>query len=156
MSAAFRWSIAAAIAAAASLAGPPAIAAPGDPVAFAKTLYAMPELWMSIGATPDNRGQFLAPALAKWIVDAHGDFVNMLEYDPLADSQPFLLSNETFTLVGGDDGGASVKVDFKSYDRPHTVTLKLVSSGGRWLLADIDFPNRGTLINALQMAAMCR
>jgi hypothetical protein len=155
MSAAFRWSIAAAMAAAASLAGPPAIAAPGDPVAFAKTLYAQPELWMSIGATPDNRGKFLTPALAKWVIDVNGDFVNMLEYDPLADSLPFQLSNETFTLVGSNDTAASVKVDFKSYDNPHTVTLKLVSSGDRWLLADIDFPNRGTLVAALQMAAMC-
>src|SRR5262245_61168238 len=156
MSAAFRWSIAAAIAAAASLAGPPAIAAPGDPIAFAKSLYAQPELWMSIGATPDNRGKFLTAALAKWVVDTNGDFVNMLEYDPLADSQPFQLSNETFTLVGSNDSAASVKVDFKSYDNPHTVTLKLVSTGDRWVLADIDFPNRGTLIALMQMAAMCR
>jgi hypothetical protein len=111
---------------------------------------------MSIGATLDNRGKFLTPALAKWVVDANGDFVNMLEYDPLADSQPFQLSNETFTLVGSNDSAASVQVDFKSYDNPHTVTLKLVSSGDHWLLADIDFPNRGTLVAALQMAAMCR
>jgi len=133
----------------------PALAATGDPVAFAKKLYAQPELWMSIGATPDNRGQFLTPALAKWVVDVNGDFVNMLQYDPLADSLPFQLSSETFTLVGSNDSAASVKVDFMSYDLPHTVTLKLVSSGDRWLLADIDFPTRGTLINQLQMAAMC-
>jgi hypothetical protein len=133
----------------------PAIAAT-DPVAFAKTLYAQPELWMSIGATADTRGKFLTPALTKWVIDANGDFVNMLDYDPLADSQPFQLSNETFTLVASDVSAASVKVDFKSYDTPHTVTLELVSSGDHWLLADIDFPSRGSLIAALAQAAMCR
>ena len=156
MPAAFRWSIAAAVAAATWLAGAPTIAAAGDPVAFARTLFAPPELWTSIAATPDGRGQYLTPALARWVVDVDGDFLDILNYDPLADSRPFQLSDETFTLGGVDDVGTRVKVDFKNYDRHDTVTLRLVSSGDRWLLADIDFPDGRTLVRDLQLAVMCR
>lgn len=152
----FRLGIAAAMAAAVSLAGPPAIAAADDPVAFAKTLYALPELWMSIVATPDGRGEYLTPALARWVVDVDDNFVDYLEYDPLADSRSFQLSDEIFALAGVDAFGTRVKVDFKNHDSPHTVTLKLVRSGDHWRLADIDFPDGRTLIRDLQLAVLCR
>jgi hypothetical protein len=156
MFAAFRWTIAPAMAAAVWLAGPPAIAAPADPVAFAKTLYAVPELWTSIAATANDRGQYLTPALAKWVINKEGEFVDLLTYDPLADGRPFKLSDETFTLVGTDDVGTRVKVAFKNFDRPNTVTLRLVSSGDSWRLADIDFQDGRTLIKDLQKAVMCQ
>lgn len=156
MFAAFRWVIAAVMTVAASLAGPQAVAAPADPVAFAKTLYALPELWMSVVATPDGRREYLTPDLAGWFVDADGDFVDYLEYDALADSRSFRLSDETFTLVGADAFGTRVKVDFKNLDRPHTVTLRLLSSGDRWRLADIDFADGRTLVRDLQLAVLCR
>src|SRR5215216_2683886 len=136
MSPAFRWTIAAAMAAAVSLAGPPAIAAPADPVAFAKMLYAEPELWLSIAATSEDRGQYLTPALAKWVVNRDGEFTDLLTYDPLADARPFKLSDETFALVGTDASGTRVKVAFKNFDLPNTLTLRLVSSGDSWRLAD--------------------
>jgi hypothetical protein len=160
MSAAYRWSIAAsAMAAAASLVGPPAMAATGDPVAFAKTLYAQPDPWMSIASTPDSRSQYLALLLTPLVgSNRTGVFKSALAYDPLAydpvadiGEKP-LLSDETFTLVGSDDDGTSVKVDFKNHGRADKVTLKLVSSDDhdRWLLADIDFPDGQTLMKALQ------
>ena len=161
MSAEFRWSIATAIAAVASLAGPPAIAAPGDPVAFAKTLYAQPKLWMSIVSTPDSRAQYLTLQLTPLVgSNRTGDFKSAMPYDPLAydlvaNGGPSLLSDETFTLVGSDDDGTSVKVDFKNNGNPDTVTLELVSSDDhdRWLLADIEFPYAGeTLLKVLQPA----
>jgi len=143
------------MAAAVSLVGLPTIAAGGDPVAFAKTLFAPPDLWTSIAATPESRGEYLTPALIRWVVNVDGDFVDYLDYDPLADSRPFQLTDETFTLVGVDDSGARVKVDYKNYGRPHTVTLRLVGSGDHWRLADIDFPDGRTLLRDLQLAVMC-
>jgi hypothetical protein len=156
MSPAFRWTFAAAMVAAVSLAGPAAMAAPTDPVAFAKTLYAEPELWMSIAATSEDRGQYLTPALAKWVINRDGEFVDLLTYDPLADGRPFKLSDESFTLVGTDTYGTWVKVAFKNFDRPNTVTLLLVNSGDSWRLADIDFSDGRTLIKDLQKAVMCQ
>ena len=157
MSAALRWTIAAALAAAASLAGPPAIAAPGDPVAFVKTLYVQPNLWMSIVSTPEARSQYLTLELTPLVgSNRTGAFKGALSFDPLADSRsddrPFKLSDETFTLVGSNDDGVSVKVDFKNYDNPDSVTLQLVSSGDHWLLADIAYPAGPTLRQLLQPA----
>jgi hypothetical protein len=157
MSAAFRWSIAAVMVAAASLAGPPAMAAPGDPVAFVKTLYAQPGLWMSMVSTPEARSQYLTLELTPLVgSNRTGVFKGALAFDPLADSRsddrPFKLSDETFTLVGSDDDGTSVRVNFKNYDNPDTVTLQLVSSGDRWLLADIAYPAGPTLRQLLQPA----
>ena len=149
MSAAFRWSIAAAMAAAASLAGPPAMAAPGDPVAFVKSLYAQPDLWWSVVGTPDTRSQYLTPQLVPLVgSNRTGVFKDNLPFDPLADDRPFLLSDETFALIGSDDDGTLVKVDFKDHDRADTVTIKLVSSdsGDRWLVADIAFADGRTLL----------
>ena len=152
----FRWSIAAAVAATTWLAGSPAIGAAGDPVAFAKTLYALPELWTSMAATADGRSQYLAPALARLVIDENSDFRDYLDYDPLADSRPYLLSDETFTLAKVDEFGTWVKVDFKNNNRPDTVTLRLVSAGDRWRLADIDFPDGRTLVRDLLQASLCR
>jgi hypothetical protein len=156
MFAAFRWIIAAAMAAAVSLAGAPANAAPVDPVAFAKMLYAEPDLWMSIAATSEDRGQYLTPGLAKWVINRDGEFTDLLTYDPLADARPFKLSDQTFTLVGTDTYGTRVKVAFKNFDRPNTLTLLLISSGDSWRLADIDFQDGRTLIKDLQKAVMCQ
>src|SRR6187401_702862 len=139
MFAAFRWTIAAVMAAAVSLAGAPAVAAPTDPVSFAKMLYAEPELWMSIAATSEDRGQYLTPGLAKWVINADGEFVDLLTYDPLADGRPFKISDATFTLLGTDAFGTRVKVAFKNFDKPNTVTLKLTASGDSWRLADVDY-----------------
>ncbi|MFO1183937.1 MAG: hypothetical protein U1E56_04040 [Bauldia sp.] len=156
MIAAFRWVTAAAIAAAISLGGPPSIAAPDDPIAFAKTLYALPQLWMSIVTTPDGRNEYLTPALAGWVVDVDGNFVDYLEYDPLADSRSFRVSDASFALAGVDAFGTRVKVDFKNREGDHSVTLRLANSAGRWRLADIDFPDGRTLIKDLQLAVLCR
>ena len=146
MSLALRWSIAAALVTAASLAGPPAFAAPGDPVAFVKSLYAQPDLWMSVVSTPEARSKYLTLELNPLVgSNRTGVFKGALAFDPLADSRtddrPFKLSDETFKLVGSNDDGPLVEVDFKNYDHADTVTLQLISSdtGDRWLLADVAY-----------------
>jgi hypothetical protein len=156
MPAAFRWSIAAAMAAAASLAGPPAIAAAGDPVAFAKALYALPNIWTSMVDTQEGRSHYLTLDLNPLVgSNRTGTFKSALAFDPLADSRsddrPYKLSDETFTLVGSDDDGTLVKVDFKNYDHPDSLTLQLVNSdsGDRWLLSDIAYASGGPTLRQL-------
>jgi hypothetical protein len=152
MAAALRLIITTAMLAAASLlAGQPAVAASVDPVGFVKSLYALPQLWSSIIVTPEGRSQYLTPELASLVggIDRKGQFRDSLDFDPLADSRPFELSDETFTLVSSDDSGATVKVDFKNYGKPDTVTLKLVSSDDGWLVEDIAFEDGRTLLDLL-------
>ena len=147
----FRRCVAVAMLVAASLAGLPAVAASNDPVDFVKSLYDLPELWTSIITTPEGRSQYLTPELAPLVggVNRQGVFRDTLDFDPLADSQKYELSDETFTLVDGDDSAATVKVDFKNYDEPKSVTLKLVSSDDGWRVEDIDFPDGRTLLDLL-------
>jgi hypothetical protein len=150
MAAAFRLIIATLMLVAASFTQP-AVAASLEPVAFVKSLYQLPELWTSIIVTPEGRSQYLTPKLASLVggIDRKGNFRDSLDFDPLADSRPYELSDETFTLVGTDGDGATVKVDFKNFGEPGTVTLKLVSSGDSWLVSDIDFSDGRTLLDLL-------
>lgn len=154
MASAFRLRIAAAMLALATLAAAPAMAAPADPVAFVKSLYALPQLWSSIIVTPEGRSQYLTPELASMVggIDRKGQFRDSLDFDPLADSRPYELSDETFTVVGSDDSGTQVKVDFKNYGKPDTITLTLVSSGDGWLVKDIAFADGRTLLDLLNYA----
>jgi hypothetical protein len=151
MAAAFRSIIATVMLVAASFIGQPAVAAPADPIDFVESLYALPELWSSIIVTPEGRSQYLTPKLASLVggIDRKGVFRDSLDFDPLADSRPFELSDVSYTLVDSDGSEATVKVDFKNFDKPGTVTLQLVSSGDGWLVQDIDFEDGRTLLDLL-------
>lgn len=154
MVSAFRLRIAAAALAVAALVGGPAIAAPAAPADFAKSLYSLPQLWSSIIVTPEGRNQYLTGELASLVggIDRKGQFRDTLDFDPLADSQQPQLSDETFTVIGTDASGALVKVDFKNGGTPNTLTLKLVSSGEGWVVADIAFQDGRTLLDLLNYA----
>jgi hypothetical protein len=136
---------------AASSADQPAIGASGDPVAFAKALYELPELWHSIIITPEGRSQYLTPELASMVggIDRKGVFRDSLDFDPLANSPTYDLASDTFQLLASDESAATVKVDFTNFGNPDTVTLTLVNSENGWLVSDIDFEDGRTLLGLL-------
>jgi hypothetical protein len=124
---------------------------PGDPAAFARDLYALPNLWADVTADVESREKYLAPALAALVV-ANGEVeeFNRLDYDPLTDNQDFELTDLEILVVEADGNRASVQVDFRNFGEAVSLTLELEASGDTWRLANIRYDAERSLTDDLE------
>ncbi len=124
-------------------------AAGNDPVAFARELYALPELWGD--ATKDDAAidRYLAPDLAKLVREnyAKTDFESALDYDPLIQAQEAEDDlKPKFKLANRGASEATVKVAFDNFEEHTELALDLLMTGKGWRLADLHPSDGSSLI----------
>jgi hypothetical protein len=149
---AFRIATTAVAAAVLFVAATPAGAAPRDPAAFARELYALPNLWADVTADDEAREKYLAPSLAALVAanDAVAEEVNRLDYDPLTDSQDFEITDLRFSVIESSESKASVQVDFRNFGEAVSLTLELEANGDAWRLANIRYDAERSLSDDLE------
>lgn len=126
-------------------------AGPGDPAAFVRTLYALPNLWADVTADEESRERYLAPSLAALVAANDGaDEFNRLDYDPLTDSQDFEIADLAISTVEASGNRASVQVDFRNFGEAVSLTLELEASGDAWRLANIRYDAERSLTDDLE------
>ncbi len=118
---------------------PRVAAAADDPVAFARSLYALPFLWSDATADDEAINRYLSPELGALIREnyAKDDFEAALDYDPLVQAQEADEIKPTFTVENKAGKDASVRVDFENFGEAITLTLDLVLTDDGWRLADV-------------------
>jgi len=128
-----------------------AVAAPGDPAAFARELYSLPNLWGDLSADEVSRERYLTPRLAALVAANNEiDEVNRIDYDPLTDSQDFEISDLEATTIEADDRSATVRVEFRNFGDAQTATLALELVDGSWRLANILYDDERSLTDDLE------
>lgn len=126
-------------------------AAPGDPAAFARELYSLPNHWADMTADDESRERYLAPPLAELVAaNAEVEEFNRLDYDPLTDSQDFEITDLEFSVVEAGDNRASVQVDFRNFGEAVSLTLELEAGGDAWRLANIRYDAERSLSDDLE------
>ena len=118
-----------------------------DPIAFAKSLYALQSLWSDVLAEP---AKYLTEDFAKVVADNdkyNDDLDYAVDYDPLAQAQDWdQLENQIFVLETSGTDTATVKVDFTNFDATTTVHLDLHHTDKGWRLADLHNADGGSLL----------
>ncbi len=127
-----------------------AFAAQGDPATFARELYALPNLWSDVTADDASEAKYLTAHLIE-LVKANDalDEVDRLDYDPLADSQDFEITDVQTTVAEADDQKASVDVSFHNLGDEISLTLDLEVVNGTWHLANIRYDQERSLTDDL-------
>jgi hypothetical protein len=124
---------------AAALAGLPRMSFADDALAFAQSLYALPNLWGDVTADDAAIAKYLAPDLAA-LIKANYDNPDpdaALDYDPLAQAQDFGDLKAKFTVKGETETTATIEVAIDNLDASTTVTLDLAKVAGGWRLANV-------------------
>jgi hypothetical protein len=148
---AFRIASAAAASIAILLGAATASADPGDPAAFARELYSLPNSWADVAADGESREKYLAPSLAELVAknDSSEEF-EPLDYDPLIDAQDFEITDLQFSVVEVSGNKASVQVDFRNFGEAVSLALELESNGDAWRLANIRYDAERSLSDDLE------
>ena len=116
-----------------------AFAADDGAVDFAKSLYALPNLWGDVTADDASIKKYLDPNLADLIAAnyAKTDEEAALDYDPLAQAQDFEDIKTTFTVQSETDTAAVIDAHINNYGEDSVVTLDLTKTADGWRLSDI-------------------
>jgi hypothetical protein len=119
-----------------------------DPVAFAKSLYALQNLWSDATADDDAMAKYLDPKLAELVKAnyAKEDFESALDYDPLVQAQDFDQIKPAFKVDSRTPKEATVRATFKNFDETTTVILDLVLTAKGWRLADVHTTDGASLV----------
>jgi hypothetical protein len=134
------------------LALPPGMARADDALAFAQSLYALPNLWEDVTAD--------APAIAKYLDANLGNLITVnyamtdpdaaLDYDPLVQAQDFENVQTSFTVDQETDTGAVITVAVVNFDEHTTVTLDLAMTADGWRLSNVLGPDGPGLVDELK------
>jgi hypothetical protein len=148
-----RRSVAIALAAIVALSALPRRAHADDAaLAFAQSLYALPNLWQDVTADPVAIARYLAPDLAALVTanyaKSNGDAA--LDYDPLAQAQDFDNVSATFTVDHESDTEAVITAAVKDFGDATTVVLTLANTPNGWRLADLKGPDGPSLVDELK------
>jgi hypothetical protein len=122
-----------------------------DPVAFARSLYALENLWSDITADDEAMAKYLDPKLAALVAAnyAKDDFESAIDYDPLVQAQDFDQVKPTFKVEGNNGKEAGVRSTFRNFDETTTIVLNLVMTPKGWRLADIHNGDGGSLVQEI-------
>jgi hypothetical protein len=124
----------------AAAAGLPALAfAADDPIAFAKSLYALQNLWSDATADDETMAKYLDPKLAALVAAnyAKDDFESAIDYDPLVQAQDYDQIKPVFKIESQTAKEATVRSTFKNFDEMTTIFLDLTLTAKGWRLSDI-------------------
>ncbi len=123
-----------------------------DALAFAQSLYALPNLWQDATADAAAIAKYLDPTLGALITAnyADSDPDAALDYDPLVQAQDFDDVKTTFTVDQETDTGAVITVAVENFDERTTVTLDLAKTAKGWRLANVLGPDGPSLADELK------
>jgi len=138
--------------AAAALTALPAIARADDALAFAQSLYALPNLWGDVTADETAMAKYLTPELAALVKANYGnpDPDAALDFDPLAQAQEFSDLKTRFAVKSETATAATIEVAIDNLDASTTVTLDLASTADGWRLANVHGPDGPSLVDELK------
>lgn len=130
----------------------PRLALADDALAFAQSLYALPNLWGDVTTDDAAIAKYLAPDLAALIKEnyANPDPDAALDYDPLVQAQDFSDVKTTFTVKGETATAATIEVAIDNLDASTTVTLDLAKTADGWRLANVQGPDGPSLADELK------
>lgn len=117
-----------------------AFAADDAAVDFAKSLYALPNLWSDITADDAAIKKYLDKNLGDLIRTnyAKTDDESALDYDPLVQAQDFEDVKATFTVQSETGTTAVIDAHVNNYGEDSVVTLNLTKTAEGWRLSDIS------------------
>ena len=130
----------------------PRLAEADDALAFAQSLYALPNLWGDVTADDAAIAKYLAPDLAA-LIKANYDNPDpdaALDYDPLVQAQDFEDVKTKFTVKSETPAAATIEVAIDNLDASTTVMLDLVKIGDGWKLANVHGPDGPSLAEELK------
>jgi hypothetical protein len=130
----------------------PQFAFADDALAFAQSLYALPNLWGDVTTDDAAIAKYLAPDLAALIKEnyANPDPDAALDYDPLVQAQDFSDVKTKFTVKSETATAATIEVAIDNLDASTTVTLYLVETAEGWRLANLQGPDGPSLADELK------
>lgn len=138
--------------AAVSLVALPRLALADDALAFAQSLYALPNLWGDVTADDAAIARYLAPGLAALVKANYGnpDPDAALDYDPLVQAQDFEDVKTRFTVKSETDAAAAIDVAIDNLGASTSVTLDLTKTADGWRIADVHGPDGPGLADELK------
>lgn len=142
---------AAAIAAVAALPG--SAFAADDPIAFAKTLYALPNLWSDVTENAAAIDKYLDKNLGALITAnyAKTNEEAALDYDPLVQAQDYEDIKATFAIDKQTDTTATVNATVDNFGEVSVIVLDLTHTPKGWRLSDIRTdPDSPSLVEELK------
>lgn len=147
-----RQFIAAASALTALLALPRWAFAEDDATAFAKSLYALPNLWGDATADATAIAKYLDADLGALVAAnyAKDDPESALDYDPLIQAQDFEDIKTSFEVEQQSDTRAVVIATIENFGETTKVTLDMNKTADGWRLADIVNSEGGSLLAELK------
>ncbi|CAN5200335.1 hypothetical protein BH10PSE9_BH10PSE9_20110 [soil metagenome] len=130
---------------------PPAAFAADDPVAFAKSLYALKNLWSDATADDEAMAKYLDPKLAALVATNYSidDFESAIDYDPLVQAQDYDQIKPVFKVESQSAKDATVRSTFKNFGETTTIVLDLVMTPKGWRLGDIHNSDGGSLVQEI-------
>jgi hypothetical protein len=123
-----------------------------DPVAFARSLYALENYWADITATDESARHYLDDNLAGLVAEnyAKDDVESALDYDPLVQAQDWDEVTTRFTVDSQNATSAVVTVGIENFGERANVTLDLTMASDGWRLSDILGADGASLVKELQ------
>jgi hypothetical protein len=130
----------------------PRLALADDALAFAQSLYALPNLWGDVTTDDAAIAKYLAPELAALTKEnyANPDPDAALDYDPLVQAQDFSDVKTKFTVKSETATAATIEVAIDNLDASTTVTLDLAKAADGWRLANVQGPDGPSLADELK------
>jgi len=130
----------------------PGVARADDALAFAQSLYALPNLWGDATADSTAIAKYLDPDLGA-LITANYDNPSpdaALDYDPLVQAQDFQDVRTKLVVKSETDSAATIEVAVDNFDASTTVTLDLVKTAAGWRLANVHGPDGPSLVEELK------
>jgi len=110
-----------------------------DAIAFAKSLYALPNLWGDVTTDAAAIDKYLDKNLGDLITEnyAKTDFDSALDYDPLVQAQDYEDIKATFTIETQTATTAVVDAAIDNFGEASVVVLDLTKTPAGWRLSNI-------------------
>ena len=129
-----------------------AFAGETDPIAFARSLYALENYWADVTATDETTRHYLDDNLAALVAEnyAKDNVESALDYDPLVQAQDWDEVTTHFTVDSQNATSVVVTVGIENFGERTNVTLDLTMTSDGWRLSDILGADGASLVKELK------
>lgn len=148
-----RRALAALVAAGFGVASPVSVqAAESDAEVFARSLYALPQLWADVTADNTTMARYLDHDLAVLVAENNSKEAveSALDYDPLIQAQDFDGLEASYAVDAENDTSAFVTVTIENFGEITVVHLDLAMTPDGWRLSDIRASDNTSLVDELK------